>query len=55
MDALSGVSILAGLVAAGVIARLTAWAYGRTRTPNLGSISTQWLSEHRHSQTQERP
>ena len=40
----------------GAIAQLLMWsfAHGRDRSPDLGSVSHQWVSEHRQSQTQER-
>ena len=50
----NAVWILAGLAGLGALAQLVTWAIGRGRRPDLGTVSHQWVAEHRLSQTQER-
>ena len=54
MEPVTAVWILVGLAGVGAIAQLVTWSFGRGRTPDLGSVSHQWIAEHRLSQSQER-
>ena len=51
---MNAVWILAGIAGLGSLAQLVTWALARGRTPDLGSVSHQWVAEHRLSQKQER-
>lgn len=42
---------LAGLGVLGAIITAFWWSTARTRLDDLGLVSQQWLSEHRHSQS----
>jgi hypothetical protein len=50
---MNAAEIIAGLAVLGAIAAIAAWAQGRGRPADLGSVSHQWLSEQRLSQTQD--
>ena len=51
---LNAVWILAGIAGLGALAQLVTWSLGQGRKADLGSVSHQWVAEHRLSQTQER-
>jgi hypothetical protein len=45
--------ILAGVALVALIAAVIRWSSSRERPADLGVVSTQWISEHRLSQTQD--
>jgi hypothetical protein len=45
--------LLAGLAVFGAAAVFLAWSQGRDEQSELGVVSHQWLTEHRHSQSQD--
>ena len=45
--------ILLSIAGLGALAQLVSWL-SRGKNPDLGSVSHQWVAEHRLSQTQER-
>ena len=51
---MNAVWILVGIAGLGALAQLVTWSLGQGRKSDLGSVSHQWVAEHRQSQTQER-
>ena len=51
---MNAVWILAGIAGLGALAQIVTWALGQGRKADLGSVSHQWVAEHRLSQTHER-
>jgi hypothetical protein len=50
---MTGVWIVLAVVVVAVIARTIGWSRGDTARSDLGSVSHQWVAEHRLSQPQE--
>lgn len=46
--------IVLGLALLAAVARAIGWSHARSRPPEMGFVSHQWIAEHRISQVQER-
>jgi hypothetical protein len=50
---MNGTWVLLGLGVLGVVAATIGWLQGRSQQADMGSVSHQWIAEHRLSQTQD--
>jgi hypothetical protein len=52
MNGVLSMNVVWILVIVGLLTFIATRAFGRSRKPDLGSVSHQWVAEHRQSQTQ---